>query len=172
MKNVFLNFLYKKEFSADFIDRFLINFEYKRFLRKLKKETPSFDLLWDFAEFLRWTDIIYGFEEDINNDIDLSKKRNPYCIDRDTKKEISISFTIRSSERTKIFFNLTKQTRMIEIDVMRDKIPTSEDKVSSIHFKADTSFEFTPEDSLMIQEINRILQNKMIKYLKMFMERI
>ena len=174
MDNVFLDLLYSKEFNnRGIVNRIKNHLEYRSFIRKLKKEGSSFDMMWQYAQFLRWADLIYGFKEDVNQDVDLIKKRNPYYLDQITGEDLEITFTINVDERSRIVFNLVKKNKVINIEVSRSKIRISEDKTSSISFHADKeSYEFSKFDILMICEINRTLQNHMIKYTKMFYERI
>ena len=77
MENVFLDLLYQKEFKSKLIDRIKNYFRYRKLIRKLKKNPPSFDTLWQFAEYIKWADFIYGLDS-TNTDIDLLKKRNSY----------------------------------------------------------------------------------------------
>lgn len=173
MENVFLDLIYAKEFSKGIINRIKNFLHYRKIIRKLKKEPPSFEIMWQFIEFIRWVDIIYGFNEKDNNDIDLIKKRNPYVVDSDTGKATELSFTINVDERSKVLFSLEKKYKIINIEITRERIPTSENKSSSISFSADKDeYKFTHQDQLIICEINRILQEKMIKYVKMYYNRV
>ena len=172
MENLFLNLLHQKEFKSKFIDRIKNYFSYKKLIRQLKKTPPSFDVLWQFIEFLKWADFIYGLESE-NEDIDLLKKRNPYLVDQTSGEAVEISFTIIPDERTKIHFTLEKEDHMISIDISRDRISNSDDKMSSISFSADNKeFIFSYEDQLMICNINRILQKIMVKYTTLFYNKI
>lgn len=173
MDNEFLKLLYIKEFdSRNIIDRVYNYFRYRKFLRKLRKEAPSFDRIWQFVDYLKWVDIIYGFTEEQNSDIDLLKKRNPYSADLRGNLMV-ISFTINVDDRSRISFRLDQENHMIDIEIARNKISTSDDKTSSISFSADDEqFVFAYEDQLMICEINRILQDKMVKYMSLFYNRI
>ena len=103
MDNMFLDLLYQREFYCkNIFDRIKFWFRYKSFIRSLKKDSASFKIMWDFAHFLRWVDIIYGIDEEINKDIDLLKKRNPY-------NENEITFSILPDYRTIISFTLSSE---------------------------------------------------------------
>lgn len=167
MDNMFLDLLYQREFYCkNIFDRIKFWFRYKSFIRSLKKDSASFKTMWDFAHFLRWIDIIYGIDEEINKDIDLLKKRNPY-------NENEITFSILPDYRTIISFTLSSEDKMITIVVSRVKIRNSDNKESKISFYADQdSYSFSHHDMLMISDINRLLEDKMIRYTKMYYERI
>lgn len=172
MDNIFLDLLYQKEFKTKFIDRIKIHFKYKKLIRQLKKTPPSFETLWQFAEYLKWADFVYGLSAD-NNDIDLLKKRNSYVVDQSTGKVCEISFTIQPDDRTKIHFTLGEEYHMISIDISRERISNSDDKISSISFSSDDKeFIFSYEDQLMICNINRILKEIMVKYTTLFYNKI
>ena len=62
---------------------------------------------------------------------------------------------------------------MISIDILRDRMSNSDDKISSISFSADDKqFVFSYEDQLMICNINRILKEIMVKYTSLFYNKI
>ena len=172
MENVFLDLLYQKEFKSKLIDRIKNYFRYRKLIRKLKKNPPSFDTLWQFAEYIKWADFIYGLDS-TNTDIDLLKKRNSYIVDQSTGEVIEISFTLLPDDRTKIHFKLEQEYHMISIDILRDRMSNSDDKISSISFSADDKqFVFSYEDQLMICNINRILKEIMVKYTSLFYNKI
>ncbi len=173
MENIFLNLLYQKEFKSRFIDRIKNHFKFKKLIKQIKKNPPSFDILWQFGDFLKWADIIYGLNAEYNKDIDLLKKRNSYVVDPSTEEVIELSFTLLPDDRTKIQFTLEKADHMISINISRDKISNSDDKYSSISFSADNNeYIFSYEDQLMICYINQVLQEKMVKYTTYFYNKI
>lgn len=172
MENIFLDLLYQKEIKTNLIDRIKIYFKYKKIIKQIERSTPSFQDLFQFAEFLKWVDFIYGLSED-NDDLDLLKKRNSFIVSEDGKNISEISFTILPDDRTKIHFTLEQEDHMISIDISRDRIKNSDDKISSISFSSDDKqFVFSYEDQLMILNINRILKNTMIKYITLFYNKI
>lgn len=172
MENIFLDLLYQKETKTGIIDKFKIYLKYKKLIKSIKRNPPSFETLFQFAEFLKWADFIYGLSEE-NEDIDLLKKRNSFLIDESSSELVEISFTILPDERTKIHFTLEQLNHMISIDISRERIKNSDDKESSISFSADdTQFIFSYEDQLLIHNINRILQQTIVKYITLFYSKI
>lgn len=171
--NVFLNLIYNKEFNNNSLKEKISNYFSKRKLIKtIKKNPPTFDLIWQFIEYLKWMDIIYGFTMEMNYDIDLLKKRNPYFINN-SGELVDVSFSIIVDERSTINFKLVKEYKEINIAIKRDKISISEEKTSSISFIADEDeYSFSQSDQLIICEINRLLQEKMIRYIDLYYDRI
>lgn len=63
--NIFLNLINKKTLCNRFFKRFFHKLEVKKFKKTIYKGSPSFTVLWNFADFIKYAEEIF-FIENIN----------------------------------------------------------------------------------------------------------
>ena len=151
-KNIFMRMIYDKN-KTFILFRW---FKYRKFLRQLDKSAPSFDLLWQIADFIKLLETVYFYDNSSTNEL--------YSSNNFDSSENG--FVIRKEGRT-IRVKLYEYTREIALEVSY-----STKNTIAMKFRDGENIDFKNEEHMyLILNVENIIMDTVkelfIKYYKM-----
>lgn len=152
-ENMFFGFLYRKVVTKGFFKSLIEKASYKVFLNSLKKTSPDFEMLWQFANFIRMLELCNWYDNCKTNTIFSSKEyengENGFIINKQNRQ---------------LIFKLYNYNETITIYIKR-KYGNKKD--SEITFKNHGMVLETQEDTVLM---NNIIKDTMDSIIYLFSE--
>jgi len=159
MENMFMDIIYKKMMTISKYQKIKNWFYYKKFLYDLNKTSPDFNMLWQFADFIKTLEITSWYDNSIHNIVfsskDFTKGQNGFIINKDSPK-------------MQIIFKLYSKNENITMSIKRNY---GHKKNSEISFTNRELVLDTPEDEILMLNIIKIITDAMGILLKEYYEK-
>ena len=159
MENMFMDIIYKKMMPAKIYQRFKNWLYYKRFLMDLNKVSPDFDMLWQFADFIKILEITSWYDNSKHNiafsSKDYSNGENGFMINKEDPK-------------MQIIFKLYSKNERISLSIKRDYGHKKNSEMSFINRELVLE---NPEDEILMLKVIKIITDTMGILLKEYYEK-
>ena len=155
--NMFIQMIYEKvprKFGTLFKYR-----SHKRKIEKFRRDihngSPSFGVLWKMADFIKLAELIFFYDNSINNKSNLYSSKN-YSNDQN-------GFIIFDEDNNvKIVIKLFNESRRVVLDI--ERVRKSENSRTCMSFTND-SWDSTPTiyDEMLLEQVIKVINAKMLK---------
>ena len=105
-----MNFIYMKRMSKGF-KKFTNWLAYRIFLHDLKTTSPDFNMLWQFADFIKMLEIASWYD---------NAKHNVAFSSKDYNNGENGFIINKENEKLKVIFKLTEKNNNIALSIIRD----------------------------------------------------
>ncbi len=159
MENMFMDIIYNKMMAINKYQKLRSWLEYKKFLKDLEKTSPDFDMLWQFADFIKLLEITSWYDNSKHNiafsSKDYANGENGFMINKETPK-------------MQIIFKLYTKNENIVMSIKRDY---GHKRNSEISFANRELILETPEDEILMLNVIKTITNTMGILLKEYYEK-
>jgi len=159
MENMFMDIIYKKMMAINKYQKLRSWIEYKKFLMDLEKTSPDFDMLWQFADFIKLLEITSWYDNSKYNiafsSKDYANGENGFMINKETPK-------------MQIIFKLYTKNENIVMSIKRDY---GHKRNSEVSFANRELVLKTAEDEILMLNVIKTITNTMGILLKEYYEK-
>lgn len=147
--NIFLKYIYNK--PSNIIKLFFYKFKMKKFRRDILRSSPSFIILWQMADFIKYAERIFFYSNNLSDSLyssdDYEHNRNGFKVNN---KEYDVTITIK----------LYKETSKVALEISRGK----NKKTTTMYFIHEQwDKEPTVYDEMLLEQSIKIINCEIIK---------
>ena len=147
--NIFLRYIYNKPINI--FKRFFYRFKIKKFRRDILRSSPTFIILWQMADFIKYAEQIFFYSNSLSDSLyssdDYEYNRNGFKVN---SKEHNIVITVK----------LYKETSKVALEINRGK----NKRVATMYFIHEQwDREPTVYDEMLLEQTIKIINDEIIK---------